>query len=107
MSPVTENELQELKDLIQELKTEIKSELRDFKEEVNNKFNSVEKHLIDLEKSQARIDGRLEAQKSAIDKIPDLAEKVGELKNWRQIAIIFFTALITGTLGWFLRSGKF
>ena len=31
------------------------------------------------------IKATLQAQQSLIQKIPDLAEKVGELKNWRQI----------------------
>ena len=40
--------------------------------------------------------------KSAIQKIPDLSEKFGELKNWRQIAFIIIAAVV----GWFARSGK-
>ena len=39
---------------------------------------------------------------SSVQKIPDLLEKVGELKNWKQIGVIVITALIsavfTGTL---------
>ncbi len=42
----------------------------------------------------------------SIDKIPDLAEKVGELKNWRQFLIITVTASISGFIGWFLRGGN-
>ena len=40
-------------------------------------------------------------------KIPDLAEKVGELKNWRQIAVIIITGTASTVFGWLLRSGKF
>jgi hypothetical protein len=40
-------------------------------------------------------------------KLPDLAEKVGELKNWKQIAIVVFTASVSGAIAWFLRNGKF
>jgi hypothetical protein len=44
--------------------------------------------------------------KSNSQKIPDLAEKVGELKNWKQIAIVIFTATVGGAIGWFIRTGK-
>jgi hypothetical protein len=35
-------------------------------------------------------------------KLPDISEKFGELKNWRQIAFI----IIAAVAGWFARSGK-
>ncbi|MDJ0659598.1 MAG: hypothetical protein QNJ42_08915 [Crocosphaera sp.] len=34
-----------------------------------------------------------------MQKIPDLIEKVGELKNWRQIFIILLTGVVTWYLG--------
>ena len=51
------------------------------------------------------VDTRLESWKPAIYKIPDLAEKVGELKNWRQFVLISITATISGVIAWFLRGG--
>jgi methyl-accepting chemotaxis protein len=60
-----------------------------------------------IELGQAKIEGRLEEWKRAIDKIPDLAEKMGELKNWRQIAFIVITATFSGIIGWFIRSNNF
>ena len=39
---------------------------------------------------------------SSVQKIPEITEKFGELKNWRQIAFIIIAALV----GWFARSGK-
>jgi hypothetical protein len=47
----------------------------------------------------------MEAWKPVLDKIPDLSEKVGELKNWRQIALIIITGVLT-TLFWLLRDGR-
>jgi hypothetical protein len=35
-------------------------------------------------------------------KLPNISEKFGELKNWRQIAFIIIAAVV----GWFARSGK-
>ncbi|MDJ0661530.1 MAG: hypothetical protein QNJ42_18875 [Crocosphaera sp.] len=54
----------------------------------------------------ATIKAKLEAQQPFIQKIPDLAEKVGELKNWRQILIITITATVSGVIGWFIRGGN-
>jgi hypothetical protein len=51
---------------------------------------------------------------SLILKIPDLSEKVGELKNWKQVGVVVITALISsvlsgsigGVIGWLIRSAK-
>ncbi|EAZ88746.1 hypothetical protein [Crocosphaera chwakensis] len=80
---------------------------------VDTRLTSIEKvqtevkeQLIGVDKQLVMVDTRLETWKPAIDKIPDLAEKVGELKNWRQFVIISITATISGVLGWFLRGGN-
>ncbi len=55
---------------------------------------SLKNDVTDLKIGQAKLEAKLEgkidtinarfdAYKPALDKIPDLAEKVGELKNWR------------------------
>ncbi len=94
MSRVTENDLKRLEDLI------------------NNRFDRLEEGQKALEKGQIEIKERLavietrqEDWKPSIDKISDLAEKVGELKNWRQIVIITITASISGFVGWVIRGG--
>jgi chromosome segregation ATPase len=52
--------------------------------------------------------GNLESTvQSTAQKLPDLAEKVGELKNYKQIAIVIFTASVSSAIAWFLRGGKF
>ncbi|MDJ0601450.1 MAG: hypothetical protein QNJ37_21725 [Crocosphaera sp.] len=53
------------------------------------------------------IKGTLETQQIFVQKIPDLAEKVGELKNWRQFVIITVTATVSGVIGWLVRGGNF
>ena len=53
-----------------------------------------------------RLEGILEKQQDDIKRIPDLSEKVGELKNWRQIALVVIGGLITVSVGvvtWWLR----
>ncbi|MDJ0660145.1 MAG: hypothetical protein QNJ42_11740 [Crocosphaera sp.] len=66
----------------------------------------VKEKLIAVDKQLGMVDTRLETWKPAVDKIPDLAEKVGELKNWRQFVIISITATVSGVIGWFLRGGN-
>ncbi len=96
MTTVTETDIKELKDLIIA-----------FREDTNNRFTAIDNRLIVIET-------RLDEWRSSISKIPDLAEKVGELKNWRQIGLFFVTAFISsifsgtigGVIGWLLRSGK-
>ena len=81
MTAVTENDLKRLEDLITNgIKTlengqlEIKSDIKS----LNGKTENIDKRLTSIE-------ARLEAWKPSIDKTADLAEKVGELKNWKQI----------------------
>ncbi|MDJ0660075.1 MAG: hypothetical protein QNJ42_11380 [Crocosphaera sp.] len=95
MSAVTENDLKELKDLIINNHRALEKGQADLKEQ-----------LTAIDKRLAIVETRLEDWKPAIDKIPDLAEKVGELKNWRQFVIITITASISGFIGWFLRGGN-
>lgn len=57
----------------------------------------------------AKIEGigeRIKTMETSMTKIPDLAEKVGELKNWRQIVIITLTALISSAITWVIRDGN-
>lgn len=62
MNTATENDLKELKDLI------------------NSRFDELKQGQINLEKSLIKIETRLETWKPAIDKIPDLAEKMDKIK---------------------------
>ncbi|GBF81252.1 hypothetical protein [Aphanothece sacrum] len=96
MSTVTESDLKELKDLI------------------NSRFDEIKQDMNTIDKRLTVIENRLEDWKPSMSKIPDLAEKVGELKNWKQIGLVFVTAVISsifsgtigGVVGWLIRSGK-
>jgi hypothetical protein len=44
------------------------------------------------------IDSRLKGLETTSQKLPDLAEKVGELKNWKQLAIVIFTASVSSAI---------
>jgi uncharacterized ion transporter superfamily protein YfcC len=66
----------------------------------------IEVGFADMKGELKNIDTRLKNLESNSQKIPDLAENVGELKNWKQIAIVIFTATVGGTIGWFVKTGK-
>jgi predicted nuclease with TOPRIM domain len=74
---------------------------------LSSNVDDVKSTLTNIDKRLAVLEGRFESQQKAIDKIPDLAEKVGELKNWRQIAIIIITGTASTVFGWFLKSGRY
>jgi hypothetical protein len=74
--------------------------------EILNKLNKITEDIGEIKTDLAVIKARLDGQQKAIDKIPDLAEKVGELKNWRQIAVIIITGTASTVFGWILKSGR-
>ena len=109
MSTVTENDLKQLKDLITQLSenqtkgfTRIDEKFAQVNEKMNKGFEDVNKQIAEVRVSQAEIKTRLNDWKPSIDKTADLSEKVGELKNWKQIGIILITGLIT-SLFWIFK----
>jgi archaellum component FlaC len=98
MTQSTNNDLKYIKDLLVELKSDIK--------ETNKKIDNLTSEVTNLKVDIATVKGKLESQQSYIAKIPELAEKVGELKNWRQIAVIIITGTASTVFGWLLRSGR-
>ena len=103
MTTVTESDIKELKDLIIA-----------FREDTNNRFTTIDNKFNAIDNRLTVIETRLDEWRTSIAKISDLAEKVGELKNWRQIGLFFVTAFISsifsgtigGVIGWLPRSGK-
>lgn len=96
MATVTESDIQELKDLL------------------NSQFVSLHKEINDLKGTVEKIEATLQGQQMLIQKIPDLAEKVGELKNWKQVGLVIITAFISsvasgllgGVIGWLVRGAR-
>ncbi|MDJ0591971.1 MAG: hypothetical protein QNJ72_18605 [Pleurocapsa sp. MO_226.B13] len=75
-------------------------------QEIIKKLDKISEDISEIKTDIVVIKSRLDGQQKAVDKIPDLAEKVGELKNWRQIAIIIITGTASTVFGWFLKSGR-
>ena len=102
-NPITQSEL-----------VEVLGEIRQGFKAVNDSLNQLEKGQAEMKAELNGIDKRLTNVESSVQKIPDLSEKIGELKNWKQIGIILITALVssilTGTIGgfigWFIRGLK-
>lgn len=84
----------------------IDSKIDKLESKIEQRFDKVDERLNNIETGQAVLKGKLESQQAYISKIPELAEKVGELKNWRQIAVIIITGTASTVFGWFLRSGR-
>jgi predicted nuclease with TOPRIM domain len=109
MTASTNNDIKELKELINSRFDAIDRRF----DKLENRFDSLDERVKALEIGQTKLEanlGKIEARlddwKPSINKISDLAEKVGELKNWRQIALIVISAVLAATLGWWARSGK-
>ena len=95
----TEKLLEALTSKIDTLGQDLKQELSLIKQDVND----LKVQTGRLEEKMLGIDTRLKTVETGM--IP-LAEKVGELKNWRQIAIIIITGTVGTIFGWFVRGGK-
>jgi hypothetical protein len=96
VAAVTENDLKELKDLINESREENRQRFT----ALEAGLAGIQKEISDLRVSVGKVEGSLQNQQPFVPKIPDLAEKVGELKNWRQIFIIALTAFISSAVTW-------
>ncbi len=128
MTTVTSNDIQELKDLlsamrqenreqmislreetrkqIDTLKEDNRQQLETLREENNQQFINLQKEITEVKIITAKIEGTIQSQAVLTQKIPDLIEKVGELKNWKQIAIVAITAFTSATITWFIRGGN-
>jgi septal ring factor EnvC (AmiA/AmiB activator) len=87
-----------LEDVLKEIKQDLS--------QINQKLDKQSEQIAKQSEEIATIKATLQAQQPFVQKIPDLAEKVGELKNWRQIVVIFVAASVSGVIGWLLRSGN-
>jgi C4-type Zn-finger protein len=72
--------------------TDLTLEMRTGFTSINGKFDTVNARLTNVE-TNTKV-------------VFDLTEKVGELKNWKQIAIVVFTSSVSGAIAWYIRSGN-
>lgn len=101
MTTVTENDIKEIKDLINSRFDIVESRLSN----VEDRIIKLENGQDTLEKNQIEIKTRLEEWKPAISKMYDFSEKIGEFKNLPQFMVII-TGVASGFIGWFIRNGQ-
>jgi archaellum component FlaC len=109
MSNITNTDLQQLREFISDGFSKVNEKFDKVNErfdKVNERFDKIDQDLFNLDKRLIKVETRLEDWKPAIDKIPDLAEKVGELKNWKKTALIIISAIVGTSFGWVLRGGR-
>jgi DNA repair exonuclease SbcCD ATPase subunit len=97
---------EETRKQIDTLKEDNRQQLETLREENNQQFINLHKEITEVKIITAKIEGTIQSQAVLTQKIPDLIEKVGELKNWKQIAIVAITAFTSATITWFIRGGN-
>jgi molybdopterin converting factor small subunit len=98
---------EETREQIDALKEDNRKQIETLREENNRQFVNLQKEITEVKIITAKIEGTIQSQAVLTQKIPDLIEKVGELKNWKQIAIVAITAFTSATITWFIRGGNF
>ena len=117
MTTTSNTEIQQLKEFIKDgfnqLDRKVDSKFNELDKKIDNKFNELDKKIDNVESTLKQeisdvrgelkvIDARQKNVETSVQKIPEITEKFGELKNWRQIAFIIIAAVV----GWFARSGR-
>ncbi|GCA80275.1 hypothetical protein [Microcystis aeruginosa] len=97
---------EETREQIDTLKEDNRQQIETLREENNKQFINLHKEITEVKIITAKIEGTIQSQAVLTQKIPDLIEKVGELKNWKQIAIVAITAFTSATITWFIRGGN-
>ncbi|MGB5771315.1 MAG: hypothetical protein WBM32_15825 [Crocosphaera sp.] len=93
-----DNRINKLEDKLDEKITKLENKVDSNHKEVTQKLDKQSEEI-------TTIKATLQTQQPLVQKIPDLTEKVGELKNWRQIVFIVVTATVSGLVGWLIRGG--
>jgi uncharacterized protein YdcH (DUF465 family) len=106
MTQATDVDIRELKDLIVGLDRKIDAGFA----QIETKFAKLDGRIDTLETKMIgkfdTVNARITNLESNTKAVADLAEKVGEFKNWKQIAIVIFTTVVGGAIGWFVKGGK-
>jgi DNA repair exonuclease SbcCD ATPase subunit len=89
---------EETRKQIDTLKEDNRKQLETLREENNKQFINLHKEITEVKIITAKIEGTIQSQAVLTQKIPDLIEKVGKLKNWKQIAIVAITAFTSATI---------
>jgi len=95
---------EETREQMTSLREETREQMTSLREETRKQMDTLKED--NRQHITAKIEGTIQSQAVLTQKIPDLIEKVGELKNWKQIAIVAITAFTSATITWFIRGGN-
>jgi septal ring factor EnvC (AmiA/AmiB activator) len=103
------SELLEIKTFISGRFDELKADIAS----VTNEVGQIKIQTTELDKKLAVIETKIDSAEkrisnveNSVTKIPEITEKFGELKNWRQTAFVIIAAVVSAFLGWIARGGK-
>ncbi len=105
MSTTSSTEIQQLREFISDRFNQLDNKIDEIKKDlkdISNEVESIDKRLVAVETKVISIEQRLSIVESAIQRIPDLYGKLGELKFWTQIEFIIIAVLVA----WFGSSGR-
>lgn len=80
-------------------KAELKLEILETKAELKQDIGDVKGEIKALQAEVKGIDKRLSNVEASAMKIPEITEKFGELKNWRQTAFVIIAGVVSAFLG--------
>lgn len=117
MTTTNNTEIQELKQFISdrfnqldrkfdETKSELKQDLNNTKSELKQDISELKGDLKALHVEVKGLEKRLSNVEISANKIPEITEKFGELKNWRQTAFVIIAGVVSAFLGWLARGSK-
>lgn len=96
----------ELKQEISDVKSELKQEISETKSELKQDISDVKGDIKALHVEVKGLEKRLSNVENSVIKIPEITEKFGELKNWRQTALIIVAGVVSAFFGWIARGGR-
>ena len=101
-----ETDIQELKSFISEQFVQINKRLDELKVDFRKEIGDLKLSVTRLDEKVSGLGDRIKTTENTLTKLPEITEKIGELKNWRQIALIVIAGSISAIFGWLLRGGK-
>lgn len=89
----------ELKRDVLETKADLKRDVLETKSELKQDIGDIKGDIKALHAEVQGLEKRLSNIESSARKIPEITEKFGELKNWRQTAFVIIAGVVSAFLG--------
>ncbi|MGL5872655.1 MAG: hypothetical protein ACRC2R_09860 [Xenococcaceae cyanobacterium] len=103
---MVKTEIQELKTFIGEQFGQVNKKLDLIETEFRKDIHELKISVAKLDEKVSGLSDRTKTVENTLTKLPEITEKFGELKNWRQIALIVIAGSISEIFGWLLRGGR-